>query len=375
MPSSWSSRRLKKKTTVTGPTHSNPFLLTDFPRRSQCDAGKEPERDNVKTQGPGGKKVGRPKESIHPAAAVESTESGELESASTCELDVQICKLCSRTLKEPKLLACLHSFCEECLKKRVSKGLICCSECQAATVVPRPGGVSALPSNFIAANSQAVHRLRDGQGEIVCDPCGGDSDADEATHRCAECGVFLCEIHVLSHKKTKKTAQHALTPVAELRQQEGRPLAADFAVVRRTPLCSVRGHEDKPLELFCSKCDSLVCRDCIVVKHRDHDYSFVRDCAEDQRAQLEASLLSVRKSAGGVAKVHGKVKKTQSALTKCVEELSEKITETADLHRKRIEHREKALQEQLGKLCSPKALLLEQQYSARRKPSPLRAVR
>ena len=36
-------------------------------------------------------------------------------------------------------------------------------------------------------------------------------------------------------------------------------------------------HEGEMLKLFCETCDEAICRDCTIVKHRDHKYTFVKD--------------------------------------------------------------------------------------------------
>lgn len=33
-------------------------------------------------------------------------------------------------------------------------------------------------------------------------------------------------------------------------------------------------HKQEPLKLFCETCDLLTCRDCQLVKHKDHKYSY-----------------------------------------------------------------------------------------------------
>jgi len=36
-------------------------------------------------------------------------------------------------------------------------------------------------------------------------------------------------------------------------------------------------HEGEVLKLFCETCDEAICRDCTIVKHREHKYAFVKD--------------------------------------------------------------------------------------------------
>ncbi len=40
---------------------------------------------------------------------------------------------------------------------------------------------------------------------------------------------------------------------------------------------SCEKHDGEILKLFCQTCDQLICRDCAIIDHRDHKYSFIKD--------------------------------------------------------------------------------------------------
>ncbi|KAL9958097.1 hypothetical protein ACROYT_G035066 [Oculina patagonica] len=40
---------------------------------------------------------------------------------------------------------------------------------------------------------------------------------------------------------------------------------------------SCEKHDGEILKLFCQTCDHLICRDCAIIEHRDHKYSFLKD--------------------------------------------------------------------------------------------------
>ena len=50
---------------------------------------------------------------------------------------------------------------------------------------------------------------------------------------------------------------------------------------------------DKPLEVFCETCKELICQDCTVRIHRDHDYDVDSDYYPRYCQKLETSLKSV----------------------------------------------------------------------------------
>ena len=278
-----------------------------------------------------------------------------------------VCALCCSTLSNPKLLDCLHSFCAGCLQQRsasdISKeGQICCPQCQWVTILPVQGGVDELCADFLVANALALQKLRDGQQLIRCTMCGDDDDDEEseaATHRCGDCQIFLCELHAAAHRKAKKTSSHRMLPVEALRTRRcGATSSADFAHVRRAPQCH---RHEKEAELFCEQCQKLVCRDCILVEHRDHNYAFVRDTAPKHRAAIEASLTSMKREVLAMDSVQKLVKGTQSSLHTRAEDVCDEIRAMSRHHQAMIVKRERWLLDEVGRVCSTKSRRLEEQ--------------
>ena len=60
---------------------------------------------------------------------------------------------------------------------------------------------------------------------------------------------------------------------------------------------------DKPLEVFCETCKELICQDCTVRIHRDHDYDVVSDYYPRYCQKLETSLKSVSDNVTAVTNV------------------------------------------------------------------------
>ena len=60
------------------------------------------------------------------------------------------CSICfeDMTERKPRLLACHHSFCEQCLRKMVKNGNIECPTCRHLTAVTK-NDVTALTMNFM----------------------------------------------------------------------------------------------------------------------------------------------------------------------------------------------------------------------------------
>ena len=69
--------------------------------------------------------------------------------------------------------------------------------------------------------------------------------------------------------------------------------------VTRPSLC--KEHEGEMLKLFCETCDEAICRDCTIVKHREHKYTFVKDAFSKGKESV-LKILSETKTKASVLK-------------------------------------------------------------------------
>ncbi|XP_029350803.1 transcription intermediary factor 1-alpha isoform X2 [Echeneis naucrates] len=197
-----------------------------------------------------------------------------------------ICKLSFHN-REPKLLPCLHSFCKRCLPapfrssdpRRDSQGQIdnnkplgaircpvCRQECWEMDVLDNffVKDLAEVPSSTVEKTSQ------------VCMSC---DDNTEATGYCVECVEFLCVTCIEAHQRVKFTRDHTI------RQKEEMSPEAVGISTQRPVFCDI--HKQEPLKLFCETCDRLTCRDCQLLKHKDHNYQFLEDAYRNHRQYLE----------------------------------------------------------------------------------------
>uniref|UniRef100_A0A8C5B1Z4 Transcription intermediary factor 1-alpha n=1 Tax=Gadus morhua TaxID=8049 RepID=A0A8C5B1Z4_GADMO len=191
-----------------------------------------------------------------------------------------ICKL-SLNNREPKILPCLHSFCKRCLPPPFrtadpsKNGInhlgaircpVCRQECWEMDVLDNffVKDSAEMPSSTVEKNSQ------------VCMSC---DDNTEATGYCVECVEFLCVTCIEAHQRVKFTRDHTI------RQKEEMSPEAVGMSTQRPVFCDV--HKQEPLKLFCETCDRLTCRDCQLLKHKDHNYQFLEDAYRNHRQYLE----------------------------------------------------------------------------------------
>ena len=57
-------------------------------------------------------------------------------------------------------------------------------------------------------------------------------------------------------------------------------------ILLKEPMSRKCAEHDKRLKLFCFDCDSLICRDCTMIDHRDHRFDFLKKCASKSRKTL-----------------------------------------------------------------------------------------
>ena len=53
-------------------------------------------------------------------------------------------------------------------------------------------------------------------------------------------------------------------------------------------------HKDELLKLFCKACQKVICRDCALVKHREHDFVFVHEFRSKAQEELEGLVKNTR---------------------------------------------------------------------------------
>ena len=194
------------------------------------------------------------------------------------------CAICLDLYTNPKTLPCLHSFCQQCLEglplDPQGDYFISCPTCRHHTQLPLPTRADDLPTAFHINNLKEVYNLMtkvSGHQQVTCDNC----TTTNATGYCKECDKFLCQECIDVHKKWAPIADHKITSLDEV-------ATSSFKLFPEKQKIKCSNH-CKPSEIFCRTCEELICHDCTVRIHRDHDY----DCYPKHCQKLETSLESV----------------------------------------------------------------------------------
>ena len=149
-------------------------------------------------------------------------------------------------------------------------------------VKPLPeGGVDELKTavfvNRLKTTVSTMERAH-GRVEVKCELCEDYRDNAEAF--CRQCTSFICKECVNLHTRIKTFKYHEVASLDDLKYGRAKPI-----LVKEPPTKKCLVHEE-PLTIYCYDCDSLICRDCTVKDHRDHNFEFTKKAAPDEKTKL-----------------------------------------------------------------------------------------
>ncbi|XP_067888854.1 tripartite motif-containing protein 2-like isoform X2 [Heterodontus francisci] len=151
-----------------------------------------------------------------------------------------VCSICLDRYNNPKVLPCLHTFCERCLQNYIPPQslTLSCPVCRQTSILPEKG-VAALQNNFFITNLMEVLQR----------------DA-------------ACSREQASMKETVSAVS-------------GQCL-------------SCPNHEGKVMEFYCGSCETAMCRDCTEGEHREHKTVPLKDVVEQHKASLKKQLDAIK---------------------------------------------------------------------------------
>ena len=220
------------------------------------------------------------------------------------------CAACKKLLKDPKVLPCLHSYCTGCLKERTSGStivnpqelLVKCEACKTKVSLSGSSSVEELLCHFSAIRLVEIVRMQEQASStettLICQSCNSKG---KAVSFCRECAAFLCEDCEKAHKMLKVIKEHKTCSLDEVKKGTIEVLAK---FLEKDEMCPT--HLTKPLDLYCRTDKELICRDCIVRKHKDHIYDVTLDFVKGEKENLRVAL----------EKVKSEVDEVETAITK-----------------------------------------------------------
>ncbi|XP_031158142.1 tripartite motif-containing protein 2 isoform X2 [Sander lucioperca] len=173
-----------------------------------------------------------------------ASEGSTIPSPVVRQIDKQflICSICLDRYENPKVLPCLHTFCERCLQNYIPAHslTLSCPVCRQTSILPEKG-VAALQNNFFITNLMDV--------------------LQRAPDSCSQ------EAAALNNIATVATGQ----------------------------LLSCPNHGGSVMEFYCPPCETAMCQECTSGEHGEHPTVPLKDVVEQHKASLQDQLDAVKK--------------------------------------------------------------------------------
>ena len=271
------------------------------------------------------------------------------------------CAICKDILSDPRILPCHHYFCTSCLRNLVksqpaSKCEFPCPLCRRSVVLSIPNAVEELPS-YLAVDyhvetlfAQAIQRrlvqraqehLQIHGGTPICRNCG----EDEAKSFCISCSQFLCNICAKDHARSSNTKEHPMYAVSMQDHTSNHALVSPPHLPRRPKNCPV--HPEVPLELYCKCEDVLICQECTITNHVNHDYDKITDVIDNERKKLTEALPGIKNVIDEVEGAISGVKNIRKEVKYKEKESFQKLDDVFDSLHAALDERKKQLQHQI----------------------------
>ena len=222
------------------------------------------------------------------------------------------CAVCHDHYQQPKVLPCLHFYCQECILQLALRAdtdqPFLCPECRKETALPE-GNVDNLQTAVF------INRLKDQytqlekalSKEVKCEMCSTSEALAEAF--CRQCNKFACMKCIESHQRLKALfIGHEIISLDEVKK-----VGAEDLVIKSSPAKECPLHQEA-LKMFCFDCSKFICRDCTIKDHRDHDFEFSRVAAITKKKELMDSLKPLREMEGRLSGAVEEIKRAQLQL-------------------------------------------------------------
>ena len=209
------------------------------------------------------------------------------------------CMVCLENFDEeehtPHVLPCFHVCCYSCLQNILQDGHVICPTCKTSHVVKQNDVRTFCKDNtrrdmldFLSQISRPV--------PTRCTNC----EENDAETRCDSCQDSLCSECTRAHRRTKLTASHVLTGIAQQPTES-------INTITDSNHCQKPGHADKLLDKFCTTegCRHLVCEFCCKDSHLHHCIKPARDVYTEHKTELHELVdnLQIKRDALDALKV------------------------------------------------------------------------
>ena len=273
-----------------------------------------------------------------PSAPKGSTQSDKEEEESGPTAPSLLCVQCTRELRDPHLLCCLHCVCKECLERvEQQDGRLKCPQCGDTSTHPPQGQhsvrtcrpptveVQCVPVRCVSLaqhieNRKLLQKIRS-DDPILCSNSVCDNPESPAVVLCFTCKEFLCQTCCSAHRLMAKrfSEVHSVKSLSELRSLP--PSVLRSLVPHTVTPVTCPCHEGEPLKYCCGQCATLLCQACTVDKDLGHQPRYLNRAAVAQHAQC---LVVAREAVVRSREVHQKTAARLQAQSTAVDGMRER---------------------------------------------------
>jgi tripartite motif-containing protein 2/3 len=286
------------------------------------------------------------------------------------------CPICSESFREPKVLACFHSFCKSCLERQLVETIdkIVCPLCHVETQLSANLGIEGLLSDYglenVVLRQNAANMDDKGLifgspsstssspplGELSCDQnsnqvstCTGCKTGERASSFCHDCKHYLCSNCTMAHQYMHCFEGHR---VEQLSLQAHEKNDGSH--------CKCLEHRSQPLRFFCLTCNLAICHDCTVMEHTSptHVVQSIDDVAEKQMALMEVLIAEARNKQAELHEIFRVIDSCQNRLNGSLQRAQNNVDEAAALLTQLIQEARKTISKELEATFGYKQLQL-----------------
>ena len=221
-------------------------------------------------------------------------------SSGLLKLEEQLtCPVCLDLYTNPKILPCHHSFCQECLE--------------------------GLPQE------------REARGDTYYLSCPTCRQCTEVPREGV--GAFPVAFHLNNLKEITQSLKNKVSDPQQVTCND----------------------HDKPLDMFCVKCEAVICHYCAIRTHEGHKHALVSDCYRKHYQMLHNSLKPVKGKKKALKKVLSDLAEREGEVRKRGEGISEKIHGMVEEIIGILRQSERKLTEQVKRVTDAKLEMLSGQ--------------
>ena len=241
------------------------------------------------------------------------------------------CGICLELFQDPRSLPCLHTFCRECIQRSLNEEnhSLKCPVCRAEHELSEGAGL--LPVNQYALQELPLKRLQQqredngGPHQLVqCKSCV--EQVGPVVAWCEDCDGVICQQCFDQHKRLVIFQRHHVVKNNDNRspnvpeRNESKPSLVTYCV----------RHVRVELKYWCTLCCEVVCAECLLGAHKDHDYSLAEEAYHNLETKIKEMAGLVVEKKQEFSEYLEKASKAEGKALECSERMKSKVNNVFD---------------------------------------------